>query len=56
MMTYQGNCWIGKAAVYLLLAAGLLTLAGCREDMQNQPYYRPLRESDFYADKRSSGH
>jgi mono/diheme cytochrome c family protein len=21
--------------------------------MQNQPYYRPLRESDFYADKRS---
>ncbi len=22
--------------------------------MQNQPYYRPLRESDFYADKRSA--
>ena len=32
---------------------GIAVLAGCREDMQNQPYYRPLRESDFYADKRS---
>ena len=36
-------CWRGVADL----------LAGCREDMQNQPYYRPLRESDFYADKRS---
>jgi mono/diheme cytochrome c family protein len=45
--------WVGKSAVYILLGAALLTLAGCREDMQNQPYYRPLRESDFYADKRS---
>ncbi len=32
----------------------LLLLSGCREDMQNQPYYRPLRENDFYADKRSA--
>jgi mono/diheme cytochrome c family protein len=47
------SCWVAKAVVYSLLAAALLTLAGCREDMQNQPYYRPLRESDFYADKRS---
>ena len=37
-----------------LLAAGLLALVGCREDMQNQPYYRPLRENTFYADKRSA--
>jgi cytochrome c553 len=37
----------------LLLTAGLMMLAGCREDMQNQPKYIPLRESDFYADKRS---
>jgi mono/diheme cytochrome c family protein len=40
--------------VYLLLASALLLLSGCREDMQNQPYYRPLRENDFYADKRSA--
>jgi len=39
---------------YVLLAAALLLLAGCREDMQNQPYYRPLRENTFYADKRSA--
>ncbi|MFZ0912860.1 MAG: cytochrome c [Candidatus Korobacteraceae bacterium] len=31
-----------------------MLLSGCREDMQNQPYYRPLRENDFYADKRSA--
>ncbi len=41
--------------VWLLLATPfVLLLSGCREDMQNQPYYRPLRESDFYADKRSA--
>ncbi len=38
----------------MLLAAALLLLSGCREDMQEQPYYRPLRENDFYADKRSA--
>jgi len=31
-----------------------LLLAGCRSDMQNQPYKRPLQESDFYADRRSA--
>jgi cytochrome c553 len=45
---------VRKAAVYFLLASALLLLSGCREDMQNQPYYRPLRENDFYADKRSA--
>jgi cytochrome c553 len=40
-------------ASLLLLTSGLMMLAGCREDMQNQPKYIPLRESDFYADKRS---
>ncbi len=39
--------------MYALLTAALLLLAGCREDMQNQPKILPLRESDFYADKRS---
>jgi mono/diheme cytochrome c family protein len=32
----------------------LVTLAGCRQDMHNQPKYLPLRESDFYADRRSA--
>lgn len=29
-------------------------LAACREDMQDQPRYKPLRESNFFDDKRSS--
>jgi mono/diheme cytochrome c family protein len=33
---------------------GLLLLAGCRYDMQDQPRYKPLRKSDFYEDGRSS--
>jgi mono/diheme cytochrome c family protein len=37
-----------------MLATALLTLAGCRSDMQDQPYFRPLRENTFYADKRSA--
>ncbi len=53
MTARRCNRWAGKRAAYLLLASALLLLAGCRLDMQVQPYYRPLRESDFYADKRS---
>ncbi len=37
-----------------LLACSALPLAGCRSDMQEQPYQRPLVESDFFADKRSA--
>ena len=38
------------AAVTLALAA---VSAGCRQDMQDQPKYVPLRPSDFFADGRS---
>jgi mono/diheme cytochrome c family protein len=31
----------------------VLTLAGCRQDMHDQPKYVPMRASDFYPDKRS---
>ena len=30
-----------------------LLIAGCRQDMHNQPKYIPLRESDFFGDMRS---
>jgi hypothetical protein len=36
-----------------LLVATLL-LSGCRQDMQDQPRFKPLAESDFYADLRSA--
>jgi mono/diheme cytochrome c family protein len=31
-----------------------LTLAGCRQDMHDQPRYKPYRESDFFGDRRSA--
>ena len=34
--------------------AALLVLAGCRQDMHNQPRFKPLAESDFYSDLRSA--
>ena len=36
-----------------LLFASLF-LAGCRQDMHNQPRFKPLRASDFFADGRSA--
>jgi Cytochrome C oxidase, cbb3-type, subunit III len=32
----------------------LLVLAGCRQDMHDQPRFKPLAMSDFYPDLRSS--
>ena len=29
-------------------------IAGCRQDMHDQPKYIPLRESDFFGDMRSA--
>ena len=45
---------VGRAAAFLLTLAGLLLLAGCREDMHNQPKFIPLRENSFYPDGRSA--
>jgi hypothetical protein len=41
---------------HLLLALGVcgMFLAGCRQDMHDQPKFIPLRGSDFYADARSA--
>ena len=41
----------------LRIASGLfalLILVGCRNDMHDQPRFKPLAKSDFYADLRSS--
>ena len=32
----------------------MAALAGCRQDMQNQPKFIPLRSSEFYSDRRSA--
>jgi mono/diheme cytochrome c family protein len=43
-----------RRALLLALAATLAASAGCRQRMADQPYYRPLEESDFFPDKRSA--
>src|SRR5256884_255309 len=43
-----------KACSTLLLLTVLTALSGCRQDMHDQPRFKPLRESDFYADLRSA--
>jgi len=38
----------------LMGVAAILLLAGCRQDMHDQPRFKPLAKSDFYADLRSA--
>ncbi len=38
----------------LPILAAALALAGCRQDMHDNPRYRPLRATTFYADGRSA--
>ena len=36
------------------LAMGALGALGCRQDMHDQPKYKPFRRSDFFGDERSA--
>jgi hypothetical protein len=36
-----------------VLLAAVFALAGCRQDMHNQPKFIPLRSNDFFPDQRS---
>jgi mono/diheme cytochrome c family protein len=38
----------------LAVGASLFVIAGCRQDMHNQPKYRPLRASAFFEDTSSA--
>lgn len=44
---------IHRPAAWALASLALL-MTGCRQDMHDQPKYRPLRGSDFFADGRGS--
>src|SRR5271166_5948696 len=37
-----------------LILLPLLALAGCRQDMHDQPRYKPLAATDFFGDRRSA--
>ena len=43
-----------RVAWLLFAAAGMAVLAGCRQDMHNQPKFIPLNSSEFYSDRRSA--
>lgn len=43
----------GQALRVGAATVGVLLLAGCRQDMQNQPKFYPQRGTEFYADGRS---
>src|SRR6186997_2242307 len=44
----------GRTTTLALAALALVGAAGCRQDMHNQPKYRPLRGTAFFADGSSS--
>lgn len=41
------------ALICLLLTAYCLLAVGCRYDMQDQPRYKPFKQSDFFADEKA---
>ena len=43
-----------RALARLALVLSGVALAGCRQDMHDQPKYRPLRGSELFDDKRSA--
>jgi mono/diheme cytochrome c family protein len=43
-----------RAALIGMGALALLTLTACRQDMQDQPRYKPLAGSEFFSDGRSA--
>lgn len=46
--------WRNRRTQFGLVAAAILLAAGCRQDMHNQPKYRPLRASGFFQDGSSA--
>src|SRR5262249_15964143 len=40
--------------IYSLPLLAIFACVGCRQDMHDQPRFKPLAQSDFYADLRSS--
>jgi len=43
-----------RPTALVVAALALLALAGCRQDMHDQPRYEPLEASDLFGDRRAS--
>ncbi len=46
--------WTAPTSALLLSSAGFLALPSCRQDMHDQPRYKPLAVSHFFADGTSA--
>src|SRR5260370_27035018 len=44
---------VDRIAIAGAMAAMLALLAGCRQEMYDQPKYKPLGKSDFFPDSRN---
>ena len=49
----SNHSWQNLASTSIV-AVALLVVAGCRQDMHNQPKYKPLRASSFFPDGSSA--
>jgi mono/diheme cytochrome c family protein len=45
---------MNKRRIVLVLFSAMVLLAGCQQEMAEQPAYRPLEESAFFPDERSA--
>ena len=43
-----------RRAAVGLVGIGLVSTTACRQDMHNQPRYKPLAATDFFGDGRAS--
>jgi hypothetical protein len=51
---YRRHPYRRQRRAFAILLAAVATSAACRQDMHDQPRYRPLADSSFFADKRAS--
>jgi mono/diheme cytochrome c family protein len=52
--TRMTKSWRSRVKFMALAVLAIATAAGCRQDMHNQPKYRPLRPSTFFRDGSSA--
>jgi mono/diheme cytochrome c family protein len=52
----SGSYHLPPITYHLLVIVGLvlMTLCGCRQEMYDQPKYKPLGESNFFSDRRAA--
>jgi len=53
-LTHVRGSLSSQCASIGVCALALLPLTACRQDMQNEPRYKPLAVSEFFADQRSA--